>query len=190
MAVPFEVEEIDHVVLRCHDQDRMLDFYVRILGLTEERRLEAIGLIQLRAGRSLVDLVPDAGGVPREHPNVDHLCLAIATSDLDEVVRYLARAGVEHDRRADGALRSARVRAVHLLPRSRGERRRAQGAERDAADGVTRGGRPSACLGQGALLLGRPVTTHGARVAELADARDLGSRGQPWGFESPLSHCP
>lgn len=27
-----------------------------------------------------------------------------------------------------------------------------------------------------------------AKVAELADARDLGSRGRPWGFESPLSH--
>ena len=95
MAVPFEVEELDHVVLRCHDQDRMLDFYVRILGLTEERRLEAIGLIQLRAGRSLVDLVPDAGGAPREHPNVDHLCLAIATPNLDVVVRYLVTSGVE-----------------------------------------------------------------------------------------------
>ncbi len=30
-----------------------------------------------------------------------------------------------------------------------------------------------------------------ARVAELADALDLGSRGSiPWGFESPLSHQP
>jgi hypothetical protein len=28
-----------------------------------------------------------------------------------------------------------------------------------------------------------------ARVAELADALDLGSSGlRPWGFESPLSH--
>jgi hypothetical protein len=27
-----------------------------------------------------------------------------------------------------------------------------------------------------------------ARVAELADAPDLGSGGQPWGFKSPLSH--
>jgi glyoxylase I family protein len=95
MAVPFEVQELDHVVLRCHDQDRMLDFYVRILGLTEERRLEAIGLIQLRAGRSLVDLVPDADGVPREHPNVDHVCLAIVTPHLDAVIRYLETAGVE-----------------------------------------------------------------------------------------------
>ena len=29
-----------------------------------------------------------------------------------------------------------------------------------------------------------------ARVAELADALDLGSSGQPWGFDSPLSHHP
>jgi glyoxylase I family protein len=95
MAAPFEVQELDHVVLRCHDQARMLDFYVRILGLIEERRLEAIGLIQLRAGRSLVDLVPDADATPREHPNVDHVCLAIATPDLDAVLRYLVTAGVE-----------------------------------------------------------------------------------------------
>ena len=29
-----------------------------------------------------------------------------------------------------------------------------------------------------------------AKVAELADAPDLGSGGKPWGFESPLSHPP
>ncbi len=33
-----------------------------------------------------------------------------------------------------------------------------------------------------------PPQERGARVAELADARDLGSRGKPWGFKSPLSH--
>ncbi len=32
------------------------------------------------------------------------------------------------------------------------------------------------------------MKTRWARVAELADALDLGSSGQPWGFESPLSH--
>ena len=95
MGLPFAVEELDHVVLRCHDQQRMLDFYVRVLGLVEERRLDAIGLIQLRAGRSLVDLVPDAGGAPRDRPNVDHFCLAIAPADMDEVAKYLAGAGIE-----------------------------------------------------------------------------------------------
>ena len=58
---PFRIGEIDHVVLRCRDQDRTLDFYTRVLGLAEERRIAQIGLIQLRAGRSMIDLVP-AGG--------------------------------------------------------------------------------------------------------------------------------
>ena len=89
VAVPFVVEDLDHVVLRCGDQARMLDFYVRVLGLVEERRLEAIGLIQLRAGRSLVDLVPDESSAPRDRPNVDHVCLAVAAPDMEVVVGYL-----------------------------------------------------------------------------------------------------
>ena len=95
MALPFVVEDLDHVVLRCGEQARMLDFYVRVLGLAEERRLDAIGLIQLRAGRSLVDLVPDADPSPHAHPNVDHVCLAIAASDMNAVVAYLTAEGIE-----------------------------------------------------------------------------------------------
>jgi len=95
VAVPFVVEDLDHVVLRCGDQARMLDFYVRVLGLVEERRLEAIGLIQLRAGRSLVDLVPDESSAPRDRPNVDHVCLAVAAPDMEAVVGYLMAEGVE-----------------------------------------------------------------------------------------------
>src|SRR5262249_32658029 len=95
MAVPFEVEELDHVVLRCSDQQRMLGFSLRVRGLAEERRLEASGRTQRRAGRSLIDLVPAVDATPRERPNVDHVCLAIATRDMDAVVRHLAAAGVE-----------------------------------------------------------------------------------------------
>ena len=95
MSAPFVVEDLDHVVLRCLDQPRMLRFYVEVLGLVEERRLEAIGLIQLRAGRSLVDLVPNAGTAPTEQPNMDHVCLAVTAADMDAVVAYLTAAGVE-----------------------------------------------------------------------------------------------
>ena len=99
MPGPFSVAELDHVVLRCWDQSRMLDFYTRVLGLVEERRLDAIGLIQLRAGASLVDLVPDADGQPRDRPNLDHFCLTIDltidTADLHAVLAYLAGAAVE-----------------------------------------------------------------------------------------------
>jgi glyoxylase I family protein len=91
---PIVVTELDHVVLRCHDQARMLDFYTGVLGLAEERRIEAIGLIQLRAGRSLIDLVPGAPA-PYEAANVDHFCLMIAPAAVDVVVGYLHERGVE-----------------------------------------------------------------------------------------------
>ena len=94
MDRPFVVEELDHVVVRCRDQARSLDFYTRILGLPEERRLDAIGLIQLRAGRSLVDLVPADSPPTHEGRNVDHFCLGARMPDVDAVVAWLAAAGV------------------------------------------------------------------------------------------------
>lgn len=94
MASPIAVTELDHVVVRCRDQARMLAFYVDVLGLTEERRLEALGLIQLRAGRSMIDLVPGEPG-SFEHANVDHVCLMIAPTALDAVARWLGERGIE-----------------------------------------------------------------------------------------------
>jgi catechol 2,3-dioxygenase-like lactoylglutathione lyase family enzyme len=94
MTPPLVVAGIDHVVLRCRDPERMLAFYTRVLGLAEERRLEAIGLVQLRAGRSLVDLVPGTPG-EMKHANVDHVCLVLESVEMDVVVRWLADEGVE-----------------------------------------------------------------------------------------------
>ena len=68
MDVPLKIREIDHVVLRCRDQARMIDFYTRVIGLVEERRLDQIGLVQLRAGASLIDLVPASEAADRERP--------------------------------------------------------------------------------------------------------------------------
>lgn len=67
----------------------MLDFYTRILGLSEERRIDRIGLIQLRAGVSMIDLVPASEPRIESGANVDHFCLGIKTSDVTEAVRYL-----------------------------------------------------------------------------------------------------
>lgn len=94
MEARFKVAELDHVVLRCRDQARALDFYTRVLGLAEERRLEQIGLIQLRAGASMLDLVP-AAARDEEGRNVDHFCLGVETDDLAETARYLRAQGVE-----------------------------------------------------------------------------------------------
>lgn len=94
MEARLKVAELDHVVLRCRDQARTLDFYTRILGLGEERRLDHIGLIQLRAGASMLDLVP-ATARNEDGRNVDHFCFGIQTDDLPATARYLREQGVE-----------------------------------------------------------------------------------------------
>jgi len=95
MEMPLTVAELDHVVLRCRDQGRMLDFYTRVLGLNEERRIAQIGLIQLRAGASMIDLVPAAEPRIESGTNVDHFCLGIETGDLGVAMNYLRANSVE-----------------------------------------------------------------------------------------------
>ena len=97
------LREIDHIVLRVVDLERMLRFYVDVLGCAPERRDDAIGLIQLRAGRSLVDLVPvdgvlgRAGGAPpgAEGRNLDHVCFRVDPFDAAAIQRTLEAAGVQ-----------------------------------------------------------------------------------------------
>lgn len=95
MEIPLKVAEIDHVVIRCRDQDRAYDFYTRILGLGEERRIAQIGLIQLRAGRSMIDLVPAKDPRVETGLNVDHVCIGIEARDMNEVAAYLRSASIE-----------------------------------------------------------------------------------------------
>eukprot|EP00966_Prymnesium_polylepis_P001708 39308-Prymnesium_polylepis.1 len=57
-ATPFQFQRLDHIVLRCRDSQRMLDFYVGVLGAEPERvgRMDGT-LSHLRVGASLIDLV-------------------------------------------------------------------------------------------------------------------------------------
>ncbi|GAB3388692.1 VOC family protein [Lysobacter fragariae] len=99
---PFELRQIDHVVLRVRDGVAMEAFYCDVLGCSVERRQDAIGLIQLRAGHSLIDLVPVdgklgamGGAAPgAEGHNMDHLCLRVEPFDRDAVVGHLQAHGV------------------------------------------------------------------------------------------------
>jgi catechol 2,3-dioxygenase-like lactoylglutathione lyase family enzyme len=94
---------LDHLVLRVTDAERMQRFYCDVLGCSVERRQEALGLIQLRAGASLIDLVPvdgplgRAGGAApgREGRNLDHFCLRIEQFDEAALRAHLAGHGVE-----------------------------------------------------------------------------------------------
>ena len=93
---------IDHVVIRARDPALMERFYVDVLGCTVERRQDAIGLVQLRAGAQLIDLVDVAGRLGRmggaapgsEGHNMDHLCLRVIDFDVETVRAHLQAHGV------------------------------------------------------------------------------------------------
>jgi glyoxylase I family protein len=99
----FRVLRIDHVVLRVAELPRALRFYCHVLGLREERRIDALGLVQLRAGASLIDLVDvdsplgRAGGVAPGAlgRNVDHVALRIEPFDPEGLAAWLAENGVD-----------------------------------------------------------------------------------------------
>ena len=96
------IREIDHLVLRVIDLDAMLRFYRDALGCTVERRQDEVGLVQLRAGRSLIDLVPVdgklgqmGGAAPgKEARNLDHFCLRVDPFDETEIRRHLSQHGL------------------------------------------------------------------------------------------------
>src|SRR5260370_1289730 len=59
------IREIDHVVLRVSDADSMIRFYCEVLGAKVSRRRPDLGMVHLRAGASLIDLVDVAGPLRR-----------------------------------------------------------------------------------------------------------------------------
>ncbi len=95
---------IDHIVLRTETPEAMVAFYCDVLGCVLERRLpDEVGLIQLRAGSALIDIVPvdsvlgrQGGGPPDpDARNLDHICLQVEEMDEGSLVKWLQRHGIE-----------------------------------------------------------------------------------------------
>jgi len=93
----FQIQDIDHVVLRVSDVERMIEFYCTVLGCSVQWRRPDLGLVHLRAGSAMVDLVPvdgklgRAGGAApgKEGRNMDHVCLRVDPFDVDQIVEHL-----------------------------------------------------------------------------------------------------
>jgi len=97
---PLTIKGLDHVVLRCAELEPMLVFYQEVLGMQLVRTVESLGLYQLRAGASLIDLVPVGSTLGGEHPprqehaNMAHLCLRLDTPDWDALLPFLESRGL------------------------------------------------------------------------------------------------
>lgn len=100
---PIHIRTLDHVVLRVADLERALSFYCDAIGCVIERRIDKIGLVQLRAGSSLIDLVPvdselgrKLGAGPAEQGrNLDHFALELDVFDADAIKTHLTAHGIE-----------------------------------------------------------------------------------------------
>ncbi|GAB1596949.1 VOC family protein [Lysobacter claricitrinus] len=100
---PFDLQRIDHVVLRVADTARSVRFYRDVLGCIVARERADLGLVHLRAGASMIDLVDidgrlgarggQAAGESRR--NVDHIALRIEPFDDVAIRAHLASHGID-----------------------------------------------------------------------------------------------
>ena len=101
---PIPIAGLDHVVLRTSRLEAMVEFYTAALGCHVERRLPPeYGMVQVRAGQSLIDIVTVDGIIGKRSGedvpagrNLDHFCLRVAPFDEAAIRERLSHAGVDH----------------------------------------------------------------------------------------------
>ncbi|MCZ6710692.1 MAG: VOC family protein [Gammaproteobacteria bacterium] len=99
----FRIQGIDHVVLRASQPHRLISFYRDALGCVVEREVSQVGLTQLRAGGSLIDIIQataaeDPGTIDppdQVHRNLDHFCLRVDPFDFAQLDEHFAKFNVE-----------------------------------------------------------------------------------------------
>lgn len=97
------IRDIDHVVLRVSDPEAMRAFYCDVLGCSVAKVQERIGLVQLQAGRSMIDLVDVHGPLGKmggDAPaklgrNMDHFCLRVEPFDGAAILAFLKTHGID-----------------------------------------------------------------------------------------------
>ena len=86
------LRDIDHVVLRVRDMQRMVRFYSDVLGAEFIAFRPDFNMTHLRAGGSIIDLVVADPGAGR---NMDHFCLRVDPFDGPAIVEHLRSHGIE-----------------------------------------------------------------------------------------------
>lgn len=99
---PFNLVDIDHVVLLVSDMEKALEFYCGVLGCKPGYSYPSVAMEQVWAGSSLIVLQdisrPEAAKArpPVEGGrNMDHVCISIGPYDVDELRAHMKRHKVE-----------------------------------------------------------------------------------------------
>jgi catechol 2,3-dioxygenase-like lactoylglutathione lyase family enzyme len=110
-------------VLRTDRYRELIDFYCDVLGCTLERETsDEVGLTQLRAGDSLIDIVNVDGELGKvggpssgeKGNNVDHFCLQIEPVGEEALKAYLLENGVEAEEFQDRYGAQGLGRSIYL----------------------------------------------------------------------------
>ena len=97
------IKGLDHIVIRARDAEAMIKFYCSVLGCVVERQSSPeFGLVQLRAGDSLIDILRVdselgrmGGAAPgKERRNMDHFCVRLEPCKEETIREHLAQHGV------------------------------------------------------------------------------------------------
>lgn len=91
----FEIVGLDHIVLRTNNLEKMVFFYCNVLGCHIENTQDELGLIQLRAGNNIIDLLKIDQTIIQAGKNLEHFCLRIYPFEFEKLKKYFHSHGIE-----------------------------------------------------------------------------------------------
>ena len=93
---PFELQRLDHLVLRTSNVERLVSFY-ELLGCTVVREIESMRMVQLRTGASMIDIIgtDELEGADPAGRNLDHFALRIEPFDESGILAFCAENEIE-----------------------------------------------------------------------------------------------
>lgn len=94
----FKILGIDHIVLRTNHIEKMLFFYCEILGCPIEKIQKEIGLTQLRAGDSIIDIIEVQHKLVGGLQNIEHFCLRVNPFNRADLESFFQENGIELSR--------------------------------------------------------------------------------------------
>ncbi len=101
-VVPFAFECLDHLVLRTENIEGLRDFYRQIGCEVVKDQTTTLGLLQLRLGASMLDLIDVNGelgqqggcGPGRHGRNLDHFAVRVEPFDAEQILNFCEQRGI------------------------------------------------------------------------------------------------